>query len=84
MKISLWFSVVQAAYLPINILFATGRPWLYGRNVIAGIVVFPLVTYLLAPTMGGLMAVAIGSLAGHSARTLAAYVDLAILTKRDR
>ena len=40
MKVCLWFSVVEAAYLPINTLFATGRPWLYGRSVIVGIVVF--------------------------------------------
>ena len=49
MKVCLWFPVVQAAFLPINTLFATGRPWLYGRSVIAGMVVFPLATYLLLP-----------------------------------
>ena len=37
MKVCLWFPVVEAAFLPINTLFATGRPWLYGRSVIAGI-----------------------------------------------
>ncbi|MGO9136840.1 MAG: lipopolysaccharide biosynthesis protein [Syntrophales bacterium] len=83
MKICLWFSVVQAAFLPINILFATGRPWLYGRSVIAGLVVFPLATYLLLPVIGGLLAVAVGSLLGRAARTLAAYVDLVALTRRE-
>jgi O-antigen/teichoic acid export membrane protein len=83
MKVCLWFPVVQAVFLPINTLFATGRSWLYGRSVIAGIVVFPLATYLLYPTIGGLLAVAVGSLLGRSARTLAAYVDLFALTRRE-
>ena len=84
MKICIWFPVVQAAFLPINTLFATGRPWLFGRSVIAGIVVFPLMTYLLLPVTGGLLAVAIGSLLGRVARTLAAYVDLVALTRREK
>ncbi|MEN6373150.1 MAG: hypothetical protein ABFD75_00035 [Smithella sp.] len=83
MKISLWFPVVQAAFLPMNTLFATGKPWLYGRGVIAGIIVFPLATYLLYPAIGGLLAVAIGSLLGRTVRNLAAYVDLFILTKSE-
>ncbi len=83
MKVCLWFSVVQAAFLPMNTLFATGRPWLYGRSVIAGIVVFPLATYLLFPMIGGLLAVAVGSLMGRTARTLAAYADLIVLTRRE-
>jgi hypothetical protein len=83
MKVCLWFSVVEAAFLPMNILFATGRSWLYGRSVIAGIVVFALTTYLLLPAIGGLLAVAVGSLLGRAARTLAAYVDLVILTRRE-
>jgi len=83
MKVCLWFPVVQAAFLPINILFATGRPWLYGRSVIAGIIVFPLATYLLLPEIGGLLAVAVGSLLGRTARTVAAYLDLAVLTRRE-
>ena len=81
MKVCLWFPVVQAAFLPINTLFAAGRPWLYGRSVIAGIVVFPLATYLLLPVIGGLLAVAVGSLLGRTARTFAAYVDLIALTR---
>jgi len=83
MKVCLWFSVVQAAFLPMNSLFATGRPWLYGRSVIAGLVVFPLATYFLLPVIGGLLAVAAGSLLGRAARTLAAYVDLVALTRRE-
>jgi len=83
MKVCLWFSVVEAAFLPMNILFATGRSWLYGRSVIVGIIVFPLATYLLFPMIGGLLAVAVGSLLGRAARTLAAYVDLAILTRQE-
>jgi len=83
MKVCLWFPVVQAAFLPMNTLFATGRPWLYGRSVIAGIIVFPLTTYLLYPAIGGLLAVAVGSLLGRAARTLAAYVDLVVLTRRE-
>lgn len=83
MKVFLWFPVVQAAFLPMNTLFATGRPWLYGRSVIAGIVVFAGATYLLFPAIGGLLAVATGSLLGRTARTLAAYVDLIALERRE-
>lgn len=84
MKVCLWFPVVQAAFLPINTLFATGRPWLYGRSVIAGIVVFPLTTYLLLPVIGGILAVAVGSLLGRAVRTLVAYVDLVALTRQEK
>lgn len=83
MKLCLWFPVVEAAFLPMNTIFATGRPWLYGRSVIAGIVVFAVATYLLVPVIGGLLAVAAGSLLGRAARTLAAYVDLVALTRRE-
>ncbi|RJR23044.1 MAG: hypothetical protein C4581_00030 [Nitrospiraceae bacterium] len=83
MKVSLWFPVVQAAFLPINTLFATGRPWLYGRSVIAGVAVFGLSTWLLLPVTGGLLAVVTGSLLGRVARTAAAYVDLIALTGRE-
>jgi O-antigen/teichoic acid export membrane protein len=81
MKVFLWFPVVQAAFLPINTLFATGRSWLYGRSVIAGIIVFAVATYFLIPITGGLLAVTVGSLLGRTARTIAAYVDLALLTR---
>lgn len=83
MKICLWFPVIQAAFLPMNALFAAGRPWLYGRGVIVGMFVFPLATWLLYPVIGGLLAVAAGSLMGRAARTLAAYVDLAFLTRQE-
>ncbi len=83
MKLCLWFPVVQAAFLPMNVLFAAGRPWLYGRGIIAGIVVFAAATYLLLPELGGLLAVAAGSLLGRSARTLAAYADLILLAGRE-
>ncbi len=84
MKVCLWFPVVHAAaFLPMNALFATGRPWLYGRNVIAGIIVFAAATYLLFPVIGGLLAVAAGSLLGRAARALAAYLDLVALTRRE-
>ena len=84
MKVCLWFSVVEASFLPMNVLFATGRSWLYGRSVIAGMIVFVLATYLLLPVIGGLLAVAVGSLLGRAARTLAAYVDLIILTQQEK
>lgn len=83
MKICLWFPVVQAALLPINALFATGRQWLYGRNVIVGLMVFPIATYLLLPVMGGLLAVVTGSLLGRIARAVVVYVDLVVLTRRE-
>ncbi|MFZ0927698.1 MAG: hypothetical protein WAN11_03810 [Syntrophobacteraceae bacterium] len=83
MKVCLWFPVVQAAFLPMNTLFATGRPWLFGRSVIAGIIVFAIATYLLLPVAGGLLAVAAGSLLGRAARTIAGYLDLIALTRRE-
>lgn len=81
MKVCLWFAVIQAASLPLNALFATGRPWLYGRGVIVGLAVFPLSTYLLVPTFGGVLAVAVGSLSGRAARTIAAYLEIILLTR---
>jgi O-antigen/teichoic acid export membrane protein len=83
MKLCLWFSVIEAANLPLNALFATGRSWLYGRGVIVGLVVFPLTTYLLTPAIGGVLAVVTGSLSGRAARTIAAHVELAVLTRRE-
>ncbi len=83
MKVCLWFSVVQAASLPFNTLFATGRSWLYGRGVILGMIVFPLSAYLLKPSLGGVLAVAMGSLLGRVARTVVAYVEIAVLTRRE-
>lgn len=83
MKVCLWFAVIQAASLPFNTLFATGKSWLYGRGVIVGLIVFPLSAYLLTPAMGGVLAVAMGSLLGRTARTLVAYGEIALLTKRE-
>ena len=83
MKICLWFSVVQAASLPLNTLFATGRSWLYGRGVIVGLLAFPLATYLLVPMFGGVLAAAMGSLIGRAVRTVEAYVEILLLTRRE-
>jgi len=83
MKICLWFPVVQAAFLPMNTLFATGKTWLYGRSVIAGLVVFPLATYcyiLLWRSSRRRRR----SLLGRAARTIAAYFDLVALTRREK
>ncbi|GLH74832.1 hypothetical protein GETHLI_33340 [Geothrix limicola] len=83
MKVCLWFSVLQAASLPFNTLFATGNSWLYGRSVIIGLIVFPISAYLLTPAFGGILAVALGSLLGRTARTLVAYAEIAVLTRRE-
>jgi len=83
MKICLWFPVVQATHLPLNTLFAKGRPVLYGRNIIAGWIVFAVTTYLLHPVIGGLLAVVTGSLLGRIARTIVIYTDLAALARQE-
>jgi len=84
MKVCLWFSVIEAASLPFNTLFATGRSWLWGRGILVGLVVFPLSSYLLVPVVGGMMAVGLGSLLGRVARTLVGYLELAVLTRKER
>lgn len=84
MKVCLWFSVLEAASLPFNALFATGKSWLWGRGVLVGLAVFPLSAYLLAPAMGGMMAVGLGSLLGRAARTLVGYLELAVLTRKEQ
>jgi O-antigen/teichoic acid export membrane protein len=81
MKICLWFAVVHTAALPLNTLFAKGRPWIWGRGVIPGLIVFPLSAYFLIPALGGACAVAAGSLVGRSVRLIAGYIDIALLTK---
>lgn len=81
MKFCLWFSVIEAAFLPANVLFATGRSWLYGRSVLAGFIMFLLVSWLLLPVSGGEIAVITGSLAGKVTRVVAAYADLYLLSK---
>jgi len=83
MKICIWFAVIQAATLPLNTLFASGKPWLYGRGVIFGLLVFPVATYLLIPVLGGILAVATGSLLGRTARTIAAYIEIASLLRHE-
>lgn len=83
MKLILWFGVVQAAGLPLTALFASGRSWRHGSGILAGALVFPLVAYLLAPAIGGMMAVAGGSLAGKVVRTVAGYWELGRLTAEE-
>lgn len=83
MKICLWFSVIEAASLPLSALYATGRAWLYGRGVIVGLIVFPLAAYLLTPALGGVLAVVAGSLLGRAARTIIAHVELSVLMGRE-
>jgi hypothetical protein len=45
--------------------------------------VFPLSAYLLTPALGGILAVALGSLIGRTARTLVAYMEIAVLTRSE-
>lgn len=81
-KICLWFSVVQAAALPLNSLFATGNWWVFGRGIIVGLIVFPVTAYLLKPILGGVLAVVIGSLLGRTVRTLIAYLEILLINRR--
>jgi len=83
MKVCIWFAAVHAASLPLNTILATGRPWLYGRGVIVGVAVFPLAIYLLAPIIGGALAVAVGSLLGQIARTVASNLEIVMLGSRE-
>lgn len=83
MKVSLWLGVVQAFSLPINSVIATGKSWSYGRGILGGVFAFPLATYLLAPHVGGVVAVAAGSLVGRVVRTAIGYRDLANLRNRE-
>jgi hypothetical protein len=76
MKVCLGLVVIQAASLPLNGLVATGRSWLYGKGILAGMFVFPLAVYMLNPYIGGILAVAAGSLIGRIVRTIVAYFDL--------
>lgn len=84
MRLCLWFSVVEAAALPFNTLFATGRSILWGRGVAVGLAVFAICAHLLVPIVGGMMAVGWGSLLGRVARTLVGYLELTILTRKER
>jgi hypothetical protein len=83
MKVSLWLGVVQASGLPLNALLASGRGWTYGRPILVGLVTFPIAAYLLTPHIGGLLAVAVGSLVGRIARTGAGYWELRAFTQRE-
>lgn len=83
MRVCLWFAVIQAASLPLNIIFASGKSWIFGRGVVVGLAVVPVVAYLLVPVLGGVMAVAVGSLAGRAARTAVAYLELAMLAHQE-
>jgi O-antigen/teichoic acid export membrane protein len=83
MRLCLWFGVVQTAALPLNTLFATGKSWLFGRGVLAGMLAFLVSAYLLTPSLGGPIAVVTGSLIGRAVRTIAAYVDIFLLIRRE-
>jgi hypothetical protein len=83
MKLALWVMVVEAASLPLNALFATGKAWIYGRGVLAGLFMFAIVVMLLLPHIGALLAVVAGSLAGRFIRVMVCYIDLYILIRRE-
>lgn len=83
MKVSLWMGVVQSVALPLNALIASGKTWNFGRGIAAGILVFPVVTYLLLPFTGGALAVAGGSLAGKAVRTGLGYWELRLLSREE-
>jgi hypothetical protein len=83
MKVCLWAAVVQAASLPLNALFATGKAWLYGRGVLVGLLAFLSFSILLASSLGGMMAVVVGSLVGRATRITVCYVDLFIMSRRE-
>lgn len=84
MKVCLIASIVPALSLPLNGLAATGRSWLYGKGILVGLLIFPVVSYLLNSVAGGMLAVAIGSLIGRLARVAVAYADLFVLLRRER
>ena len=76
MKICLWFAVVQAASLPLNTLFATGKSWRYGKGVLIGFGIFLTSAYFLSSILDGVLAVALGSLLGQASRTLSGYWEI--------
>lgn len=82
MKVCLWFSVVQAASLPVSTLFASGSSWLYGRCILCGFIIFLLATWLLIPFVGDVIAIAVGSLIGRITRIIMAYYDIWKFAKR--
>ena len=82
-KVSLWAAVVQAASLPLNALFATGKGWLYGRGVLAGLLSFIIFSLVFSSTFGGMMAVVLGSLLGRAIRIAVCYFDLLVIRVRE-
>jgi O-antigen/teichoic acid export membrane protein len=83
MQVCLGLTIIHALSLPLEGLVATGRSWLYGKGILVGLVTFPVAVYLLNPLLGGMLAVAVGSLAGRMIRTVVAYFDLFILMRRE-
>ncbi len=83
MKVCLGAAIVQAATIPLAGLTATGRSWLVGRGVLVGMIIFPVTVYLLVPYLGGMLAVATGSLVGRLFRTMVGYRDLLTLMRRE-
>jgi O-antigen/teichoic acid export membrane protein len=83
MKVALWAVVVEAASLPLNSLLATGKAWLYGRGVLAGLITFVIITPFLSTHVDALLAVVLGSLAGRLVRMAACYSDLYFLVRRE-
>jgi O-antigen/teichoic acid export membrane protein len=81
-KMCMWFGVVEALALPLNTLLATGKPWLYGRSVLSGILVFIAVAFVLSRFADPLTAIILGSLAGRAARVLASYIDIWLVLRR--
>jgi O-antigen/teichoic acid export membrane protein len=83
MKICFYFSIVQALSIPFSGLIATGRSWLFGKGILAGIAVFPIAAFLLEPHLGGMVAVVVASLMGRLVRTVVAYWDLFSLMRQE-
>ena len=83
MKICSLVAVIHAASLPLNGLFATGKGWLFGKGILAGLLVFPLAVYLLVPIIGGMLAVAVGSLIGNAVWIAVGYIDVVKLIRQD-
>lgn len=83
MKVCLVAVIIQAMGIPLSSLTATGRGWLVGKGVLTGLLAFPVAVYLLNPYIGGMLAVAAGSLIGRLVRTAVAYGDLFMLVKQE-
>jgi O-antigen/teichoic acid export membrane protein len=81
MKVCVWFSLVQAASLPVSTLYASGSSWLYGRCILCGFITFLLATWLLIPLLDSVLAIIVGSLMGRIIRIITAYYDIWKFTK---